>query len=54
MISEEVILERDRIECLIRELGNAIKREQVCQVKIRFTEDRITIIPHCQPVEIAR
>ena len=54
MVSEEIILQRDKIECLVRELANAIKHESVYQVKIRFVDDKIVIIPHCSALEITR
>lgn len=54
MVSEEIILERDRVECLVRELTKAIEHKSVYQLQIRFIEDKITIIPHCAAVEITR
>ena len=54
MVSEEIILQRDRVECLVRELTKAIEHSSVYQVKIRFVDDKIVIIAHCAAVEITR
>jgi len=53
-VSEEIILERNRVEVLIRELSAAIKLESVYQVNLRFTDDMIVITPRHIPVEIKR
>lgn len=57
MISEEIILERDRVECLVRNLADLLKVESHFQFKLRFTKlenggQSLTIIPHAAPVEI--
>ena len=53
-ISEEVILDRDRVECLVREFSEMLKNEQYYQFKIRIDDQKMTIIPHAKPVEITR
>ena len=54
MVSDEVILQRDRVECLVRELTAMLKVESHFQFKIRFDQEKITVIPHASPVEITR
>jgi len=54
MISEEIILERDRVQVLVNELSRMLSNEDYFQFKIRFDPDRITVIPHANPVVVAR
>lgn len=54
MISEEVILERGRVEYLVRELARLLDSPDYYQFKIRITDDNIEIIPHAKPVLIKR
>jgi len=57
MISEEIVLERDRVDCLVRNLIDLLKVESYCEFKLRFTKlenggQSLTIIPHATPVEM--
>ena len=57
MVSEEIIIDRDRVECIVRELLEMLKVESHFQFKLRFSkldkgEQTLTIIPHASPVEI--
>ncbi len=57
MISEEIVLERDRVECLVRNLSELLKIESHYEFKLRFKtrengEQSLTIVPHASPVEI--
>ena len=57
MVSEEIIIDRDRVECLVRELSEMLKVDSHFQFKLRFSksnngEETLTIIPHASPVEI--
>ena len=57
MIIEEMILDRDRIECLVTTLTELLKVESHYEFKLRFSARvsggrELTIIPHAQPVAI--
>jgi len=52
MSNEEIILERNRVECLVNNLTELLKVESHYQFKLRFDEKTLTIIPHASPVEI--
>lgn len=57
MVSEEVILDRDRVECIVKNLTELLKVESHFQFKLRFGkrtsgEQTLTIVPHATPVEI--
>lgn len=56
MVSEEIIIDRERVECIVRELSLLLKVESHFQFKLRFSkkdnEQRLTIVPHSLPVEI--
>ena len=51
-MSNEIILERHRIEELVKALNAMLEVESHYQFKIRFDSDAITIVPHAQPVVI--
>ena len=51
---EEVILDKDRCQCLVNELTSLLAVSQVKEVKLRFDRDKIVLVPLCQPVEITR
>lgn len=48
----EFTLSRDRAECLVRELQSVLASQNVCQVKVRITDDKIVLVPHTTPIEI--
>jgi hypothetical protein len=57
MVSEESIIDRERVECIVRELSEMLKVGSYFQFKLRFSksdngEETLTIIPHATPVEI--
>jgi len=57
MVSEEIILDRDRVHCMVLVLTELLKVESHFQFKLRFSnketcETTLTIVPHCTPVEI--
>lgn len=56
MVSEEIVLDRDRVELLVSELSGMLKVESHYQFKLRFSEKdgerTLAIIPHARPVEI--
>lgn len=53
VVSEEIILTKDRAECLINELGKAIETGAY-EIKIRIRRgEEIVIIPHIKPVNIS-
>ena len=54
VISEEVILKKDRLECLVNLLVELLKIQSLESVKLRFTEDKIVAVPLCKPVEMKR
>jgi len=57
MVSEEIVIDRARVECIVRELCDLLKIESHFQFKLRFSEQdngrqTLTIVPHSSPVEI--
>jgi len=54
MISEEIILQRDRVECFINELQQIIELSSVYEIKLRFTEAQIVIVPLHSPIVVKR
>ena len=54
MISEEIILSKDRVECLVNTLARMLQIESLELVKIRFTEDTILTVPLCKTQEMKR
>jgi len=52
MNNQEIILERDRVECLVENLKLVLEVKSHYQFKLRFDEKTLTIIPHASPVEI--
>ena len=51
---DEVILPRDRAECLVRELKEILDNPRVYEVKISFTREEIRLIPFFEAVSIRR
>jgi hypothetical protein len=56
-ISEEVILDRDRVQCIVNSLSRLLQVESHFEFKLRFGkrgngEETLTIVPHATPVEI--
>ena len=56
VISEEIILTRDRVECIANELFRLLKVDGYYQFKLRFSRDgaqsKLVIIPHAEQVDI--
>ena len=57
MISEEVILQRDRVECIVNTLIDLLKVTSYYQFKMRLNikqngDEVLTIVPHAEPVTI--
>ena len=57
MVSEEIIIERDRIECIVQNLIDMLRVESHYQFKLRFSQDKsggrtLSITPHAQSVDI--
>lgn len=57
MISEEIILDRDRVQCIVNNLTRLLQVESHFEFKLRFGkrtngEQTLTIVPHATPVEI--
>lgn len=51
---DEVVLKRDRVECLIRELTEILDNPRVKEIKISFTREEIRLIPFFEAVSIRR
>ena len=57
MISEEIIIDRDRVDCIARNLIDMLKVESHYQFRLRFSQDKsgertLSITPHAQSVDI--
>lgn len=57
IISEEVTIERDRVELLVRELQTMLEHKPYTEFKLRFNKDskgqqEVVIIPHADPIKI--
>ncbi len=57
-MNEEIILDRDRVECIMDNLTLLMKVESHCSFKFRFTtapsgEKTLTIFPKTEPIEIS-
>jgi hypothetical protein len=56
-MNEEIILDRNRVECIVEELSHMLKIGSHFRFKLRFSkkdngERILTIVPHETPVEI--
>jgi len=56
MVSEEIIIERERLKCIVDELVEMLEVNSYFQFKLRFSEkdneQTLIIVPHAKPVEI--
>jgi hypothetical protein len=57
MVSEEIVIDRAQVECIVRDLCDLLKIESHFQFKLRFSKkdngrQTLTIVPYSWPVEI--
>jgi hypothetical protein len=50
--TKQIILERERVECLVKNLTEMLNNESYFKFELQLDSNKIIVIPYVQPCEI--